>query len=85
MQLAENDDDDLDITVRRYVEVTSCPGFTDGELRRFQLPEGFPFLVNRRSGQIVEPVFRYLYDRVRGYAWGAEAAYQLRFCSRCGR
>lgn len=63
----ENIEEDLDITVRRYAPVVACSGFTTEDIHAFQLPEGFPFLIRRRSGQIVEPVFRYLYERVRGY------------------
>lgn len=58
------DDADLNITVARYEGVTACPGFTPEQIADHQLPDGFPFLVNRSSGQIIEPVFRYLYARV---------------------
>lgn len=59
----EDVDADLNITVARYGRLESCPGFTAEQLAACQLPDGFPFLVNRSSGQIVEPVFRYLYER----------------------
>jgi hypothetical protein len=69
-------EDDLDITVSRYVPVAECPGFTAPEIAAFQLPTGFPLLVNRHSGQIIEPVFRYLYERVKGYARNSTAVHQ---------
>lgn len=56
-------DADLNITVARYGRLGSCPGFTAEQLAACQLPDGFPFLYNRTAGQIVEPVFRYLYER----------------------
>jgi len=61
-------DADLDITVSRYLPLSECPGFTASDIASFQLPKGFPILVSRRSGQIIEPVFRYIYERVKGYA-----------------
>lgn len=55
--------EDPSFTVARYRQVDACEGFTAGQLSKKQLPEGFPFLVDRTSGSIVEPVFRYLFRR----------------------
>ena len=64
MVALEDADADLNITVAHYGRLAACPGFTPEQLAICQLPDEFPFLVNRTAGEIVEPVFRYLYERV---------------------
>lgn len=54
---------EMDITVARYAPVAACDGFAADEIGEHQLPEGFPFLIDRRTGGIVEPAFRYIYER----------------------
>lgn len=52
-----------DITVSVYRTLASCEGADVEELARFQLPPGFPLLVDRATGALVEVVFRYLHHR----------------------
>lgn len=55
----------VDIGVGRYVPAADSHGAgPDAEADGVRLPDGFPFLVDRGTGEIIEPVFRYLYAKV---------------------
>ena len=55
----------VDIGVGRYVPAADPHGAgPDAEADGVRLPDGFPFLVDRGTGEIIEPVFRYLYAKV---------------------
>lgn len=64
----------MDIVVARFERVDECPGLFAAQVAESQLPDGFPFLLDTSSGQIVEPTFEYLFDRIvrhRAYYRGA--------------
>ena len=55
----------VDIGIGRYVPADDFHGADpDAEADGVRLPDGFPFLVDRGTGEIVEPAFRYLYAKV---------------------
>ncbi len=48
--MPEQVDDKLDLTVVSYARLSECPGMSPDEVREYELPEDFAFLVNRCSG-----------------------------------
>jgi site-specific recombinase XerD len=47
----------------RALAVEDVPGVSQEDLQRCRIPEGMPFLIERDSQEIIEPVFRFLWRR----------------------
>jgi len=53
----------VNIVTIQAVALKAIVGVSSADFIRCQLPQGFPFLVDRESQEIIEPVFRFLWTR----------------------
>lgn len=53
----------MNISVVRATKIDYIEGMTAAELESCLLPEGFPFLVNTDTQELIEPVFQFIWKR----------------------
>lgn len=53
----------MNIIAAKAVALQSCKDISQADFERCRLPEGFPFLVDQDTQEIIEPVFRFVWSR----------------------